>query len=120
VVALLLLPVVVSLLVLAAHFLRSGNIALVGLVLVFMALLAVRRRWAARLVQVALLLGALEWVRTMAQLIGWRSQAGQPVLRMGVILGAVTLVTLSSALVFRSARLRRWYGSAAAEVGRTP
>ena len=108
-VALLLLPVVLSLLVLAAHFLRSGNLVLVVLVLAFVALLAVRRRWAARLVQVALLLGALEWVRTMAQLAAWRSQAGQPVARMVVILGAVTLVTLSSALVFRSARLQRWY-----------
>ena len=69
-VALLLLPVVASLLVLAAHFLRSGNIALVVLVLVFMALLAVRRRWAARLVQVALLLGAVEWVRTAGIVVG--------------------------------------------------
>ncbi len=107
--ALQLLPVVVSLLLLGAHFLRSGNLVLVALALVLVGLLGVRRRWAARLVQVALVLGALEWARTLVVLVAWRSEAGRPVTRLAVILGSVTLLTVLSALVFRTERLRRVY-----------
>jgi len=108
-VGLQLVPVVLSLLVLGAHFFRAGNMLLVGVVLLLLALLGVRRPWAARLVQVALVLGALEWVRTLVEIFAWRTKAGQPALRMAVILGCVTLVTAGSALVFGSDRLRRWY-----------
>ena len=108
-VALLLVPVVISLLLLGAHFLRAGAFAMVALVLVLLALLGVRRGWAARLAQAALVLGAAEWIRTTIRLVMQRSEAGQPVVRLVVILGSVTLLTVLSALVFRSARLHRWY-----------
>lgn len=104
-----LLPVVLSLLVLGAHFLRAGNVYLVVLIVALLALLGVRRGWAARLVQFALVLGAVEWIRTLVALMASRSKAGQPMLRMSVILGCVTLVTAASALVFGSTRLRQWY-----------
>ena len=110
-VGLLLLPAALSFVVLAAHFLRAGNWVLVTLVLAFLALLAVRRPWAARAVQIALLLGAAEWVRTTVRLVSLRSAAGQPVVRLVAILGGVTFVTAASALLFQSARLRRWYGA---------
>lgn len=104
-----LLPVVLSLLLLGAHFLRSGNLVMVVVVLSFLSLLAVRRVWAARTVQVALLIGALEWMRTLARLVALRAQEGQPALNLVLILGSVALLTGLSALVFRAARLRRWY-----------
>ncbi len=108
-VGLQLLPVVICLLVLGAHFLRSGSIVPVVLILVALVLLGVRRPWAARLVQAVLLLGTLEWVRTLVQLASWRVQTGQPATRMVVILGSVALLTGLSALVFRAARLRAWF-----------
>jgi hypothetical protein len=104
-----LVPVVLSLLVLGAHFLRGGNTPLVAVSLGLLVLLAVRRRWAARVLQVALLLGALEWIRTLLTLAGGRMQAGQPVLRLAIILGAVAAVTGLSALLFQTHRLRRVY-----------
>lgn len=107
---LLLLPVGLSLIVLAAHFLRAGNLLMVAVVLTVLGLLGVRRRWAARVIQAALLLGAAEWVRTLAQLAALRSRAGQPATRMLLILGSVALVTALSALVFLSRRLRDRYG----------
>ncbi|HEX4824080.1 MAG TPA: hypothetical protein VFV19_07185 [Candidatus Polarisedimenticolaceae bacterium] len=102
-------PVVLSLLVLGAHFYRAGRFGLVAAVLVLIGLLAVRRRWAVRVVQAALVLGTVEWVRTTVELARRRSEAGEPFVRLVIILGAVSVVTLASALVFRSARLRRWY-----------
>ncbi len=104
-----LLPAVLSLPVLAAHFLRAGNILMVGVVLVLLGILGVRRRWAVQLLQVALVLGAAEWVRTLVVLAASRSQAGEPVSRLILILGSVAALTALSTLVFRTARLRRWY-----------
>jgi hypothetical protein len=108
-IALQLLPVVLSLVVLGAHFLRAGNIALLAAVVVLLALLAVRRTWAARTVQVALVIGALEWCRTLFGLALERIARGEPVVRLVVILGAVAMVTVLSSLLFETATLRRLY-----------
>jgi len=59
---LLYLPVILSLVILGAHFMRYGNsIGVIG-ALLLIALLIVHRPWVARLMQVVLILGALEWV----------------------------------------------------------
>jgi hypothetical protein len=108
-------PPALSLLVLGAHFLRAGVPLLVLVALGMLALLLVRRRWAAWAAQVALVLGALEWIRTAIILTGERMSEGRPFLRMTVILGAVAAVTALSALAFRSPTLRRRYGMDADE-----
>lgn len=107
--ALLLTPVVLSLLVLAAHFLRDGHLALVALVLALIALLPVRRPWVPRVLQLVLVLAAAEWVRTLVQLRSFRIALGQPHGRMTAILGGVALFTALAALVFQAPRLRRRY-----------
>lgn len=98
-----------SFLLLAAHFYRAGQLAPAVASLALIALLAVPRRWAARAVQIALALGALEWLRTLAAFTAERVSAGQPYLRLAVILLAVAAITALSALVFRHARLRVRY-----------
>ena len=103
------IPVVLSFLLLGAHFLRYGNSIGVSAALVLIALLFLRRPWVARLMQVVLVLGALEWLRTMYDLAQIRALHGQPYGRMLVILGVVAAVTLCSALVFQSATLKKIY-----------
>lgn len=95
------LPVVFSALVLAAHFYRSRNLPLVVLSLALPLLLLARRRWSARAVQAGLVLGALEWVRTLAFFAGQRMEVGRPWGRLAVILGAVAALTALSALAVR-------------------
>jgi cellulose synthase/poly-beta-1,6-N-acetylglucosamine synthase-like glycosyltransferase len=107
---LLYIPVVLSILVLGAHFLRYGSSIGVFASLVLIGLLFVRRPWVLRLMQVFLVLGALEWVRTMYELAHMRALHGQPYGRMLVILGIVATVTLCSALLFQSATLKKRYG----------
>jgi len=102
--------VVLSLLVLGAHVLRAGSQFLVVVVIGLLALLAVRRPWAARVIQVALLIGTAEWLRTVANLTRVRVAMGDPYLRMVGILGAVALVTFLSAAAFQFGSLGRWYG----------
>jgi hypothetical protein len=108
--ALLLAPAALSFLVLGAHFLRAGQLALVALAVGLLALLFVRRRWARLTVQGALLLGAAEWVRTTLELTGERASMGRPYGRMVVILGAVAAVCVLSALLLLAPRARRWFG----------
>ncbi len=109
-----LLPVVLSCLLLGAHFLRAGMLPLVVVCLALPGLLLLRQPWVARLVQAVLVLGALEWLRTLVVLVAQRSAAGQPWDRLAIILGVVTTVTAASALVFccRSLRDRYRLGSA--------
>lgn len=112
--AALVLPAL-SALILAAHFLRAGQTAGVAASLALLALLAVPRRWAARVVQVGLLLGVVEWVRTLVQLVAARREAHEPYGRLVLILAAVAAATVASALVFESRRLRERY-----RMGRDP
>jgi len=103
------IPVVLSLVILGAHFMRYGNLAGVFVFLVLIALLLVRRAWVARLMQVVLVLGAFEWVHTLYELAQVRVAQGQPFVRMTLILGVVVVVTFCSALLFQSPALKRIY-----------
>lgn len=99
-----------SLAVLGAHFVRYGDMFFVGGVVALMALLFVRQAWVARMMQVVLVLGALEWLRTLYGLVQMRAALGEPYGRMVVILGVVAALTACSALVFQSQALKRVYG----------
>ena len=105
-----LFPVVLSLLVLGAHFSRAGLTPFVLACLALVLLLPVPRPWVARVIQFALLLGTLEWLRTLFVLVRMRSAMGEPWLRLALILGTVAAVTLASALAFQSRSLRQRYG----------
>jgi len=104
-VARLILPFL-ALLLLAAHFYRADWMPLAVLSAALTLLLAVPRPWAARTLQVALVLGALEWLRTLAAFAAMRVAVGQPYLRLALILGAVAAFTLLAAWVFQHRALR--------------
>ena len=59
-----LLPAILSALLLAAHFLRAGQLPLAIVCLAYPLLFLVRRRWVPVVTHLALLAGALEWIRT--------------------------------------------------------
>ena len=102
--------VVLSLLVLGAHFLRYGNDIGVALSLAPIALLFVRKPWAARVVQVILVLGAVEWATTLVGLVQMRMAQGLPATRLAIILGTVIVVTAAAALLFETQTMKRIYG----------
>lgn len=107
--ALQLLPVVLAFLVLAAHFYRHGQVALVVIALVLAGLLAVPRRWAAHVVTAGLLVGAAEWIRTLWSFASVRLAQGLPVARLIAILAAVAALTAAAALLLRTRRARAWF-----------
>ena len=104
-----LLPVIFSLLLLSAHFSRA-NITLISYVfLILPFVLFIRHSLTARTMQIILILGTLEWIRTLYALAAYRISEDQPYIRLVIILVMVALFTLTSALVFFSDRLKDHY-----------
>jgi hypothetical protein len=106
---LLLAPALISALLLAAHFLRGGNVVLAVAALAATGLAGVRRAWAARALQAGLLLASAEWCRTLLRIGAERRAAGGPWLRMSLILGAAAAVALIAALLYETPRLAARY-----------
>lgn len=107
-----LLAPALALLLLAAHFYRAAAWPWLWATLALLPLMTLRRAWVPRVLQLALLAGAAEWVWTAALLAQQRLALGQPWLRMVLILGAVALLTLAAALVFRRGGLKARYAVA--------
>lgn len=107
---LLTLPAVLSLIVLGAHFYRAGDWPITLLCLVLTGLLALPRAWVARVVQVALVLGAAEWIWTAVGFVQQRMSLGAPWMRLALILGAVAAFALLAAALFQTRRLKARYG----------
>jgi hypothetical protein len=105
----LLIPPLLSFLVLGAHFFRGGQTNLTLICCAAPLLLLARRTWATRLLQVMLVIGALEWVRTTLQIQAVRIEQGRDWQRMAVILYSVASFTFASSLVFFIPPLRRHY-----------
>jgi len=101
-----LLPVFISFLLLAAHFVRAGQMVFVVVLLSLLLLLFIRRFWVPWIIQLTLLLGAIEWLSTLYTVAQVRIAVGMPWARMAIILGAVALFTALSSLVFRSKVMR--------------
>ena len=104
-----LIPVFISFLLLAAHFLRAGQTIVVVVLLAMLFLLFLKKYWVPWVIQVVLLLGAVEWLRTLMSVAQVRIGMDMPWMRMAVILGVVALFTVLSCLVFRSQALRDRY-----------
>jgi hypothetical protein len=107
--ALALLPAVLSLLVLGAHFLRAGQYVPIAIIAFTLLMLPVRHGFVARWAQIVLALGSLEWLRTLLRLADARLEAGAPVTRLSIILLSVTLLALLAALLFQGRRLQVHY-----------
>lgn len=88
---------ILSLLLIAAHLLRWGGPPLAALPLLLVPLVFLRADWAGRVLQAALGLAALEWVRTAVVIAQERQAAGAPFLRMLLILAAVAATTALAA-----------------------
>jgi len=103
------LPIIISFLLLSAHFYRAGMAIPAGVSLAMPLFLLLRKSWVPRLLQILLLLGALEWLRTLIMFASLRIENGQAWTRLAIILGAVALFTTLSGLVLRSKALRSRY-----------
>jgi hypothetical protein len=102
-------PVILSFLILSAHFYRAEIYPLLLICIVFPFLLFLKRSWIARLIQLMLVLGSLEWIRTLYFLVEERKVTGEPWTRLVIILGGVALSTALSALIFQIRSMKEHY-----------
>ena len=104
-----LLPVILAFGLLAAHFSRANMPPAVIVSLITPFLLLIRKPWIARSIQILLLIGALEWIRSMFGYIQVRKEIGEDWGRLAIILVSVALLTACSGLVFRGKSLKKRY-----------
>jgi hypothetical protein len=109
-IALQFLLVVFSIMLMAAHFLRASAFLMMALCFGLMALLFVRRPWAARVLQGWLLLGTAVWILTAISAASDRLAQGKPAIRLLVILGTVGVVTALGAVTIQRGRMGRYFG----------
>ena len=93
------IPALLSAILLAAHFFRQGEVLVSVGCIVSPLLLAVRKAWAVRALQVLLLAGFFVWVNSGLTMYGERLARGIPWLRMMLIMSGVALFSLMSALL---------------------
>ena len=93
--------IVLCFVLLWAHFSRAGTDVLAWASLAFPLLLFVRKPWSAWTLRIALVIGGVEWLRTLVRLVFERRAAGEDWIRLAVILVAVALVTFLAAKTVR-------------------
>ncbi len=103
------MPLILSSLLMAAHLYRYGSTYLAVSCLFLLFMLFVKNRWTPRLLTGAMLVYTAEWIRTLTVFICLYLENGQPITRLTVILGTVALVTLLSALVFKTKTMQQRY-----------
>ncbi len=106
-----------SAILMAAHFLRWGNLPLTAISLLFPFLLLIHKRWALLSAQALTFAGAAVWANTTYNFVRFRISASEPWIRLAVILGAVILLTFSAALLLSSESVRRRYPRSKAPSG---
>ena len=93
----------------AAHFLRTGNLVATALCLAAPALFLLRRRWSLLVLQGLAYGAAAVWVETAWQIAEMRRTFGEPWLRAALILAAVAAVSVLAGFLLRSSALPERY-----------
>ncbi len=106
---LLVLPVILCSILIAAHFGRV-NLPILQLVSLLVPLLLIwKSKISARIIELAIVLFGLEWIRSLIYYIRIRTEYDQDWFLLAVILGAVILANFATLLVFRSKYMRSRY-----------
>ncbi|SIO30384.1 4Fe-4S binding protein [Halodesulfovibrio marinisediminis] len=107
---------IVGLLVLAAHFLRFGDMWLAVAIVATAGLCLTRLGWARLVCSVALFVGSFLWVKTGIDFVQIRMAVGQPWMRLAVIMASICAFSLLGAwlLSTEKAAARFYKGSAIA------
>jgi hypothetical protein len=101
----------VASLLLAAHFLRQGSLALVAVSLLVPLLFIVRRPWSLMVLQVAAYLAGAIWIATAIQMVHERLAMGRPWALAAIILGAVAGFTVIAGALLNSRAIKEKYRS---------
>jgi len=94
---------------LGAHFLRAGSLALVALSLAAPLLFLYRKRWSLIVLQILAYGAAATWVWAAIELVRLRQRSGQSWTVAAMILGTVALFTFLAGLLLNSRVMKELY-----------
>ena len=103
------LPIILSAILSAAHFYRSGSLIFTVTSVLLPFLLVSKNHWVPKIITASLLLVAAEWIRTLFVLIEQYQAAGLSWTRMAIILIGVALFSAFSGLVFKTSTMKNRY-----------
>ena len=103
------LPLIISAVVIAAHFLRSYSLVPMLMCLAAPALLLVKRYWSLLALQVLSVASALIWLWALYDIIQQRIFEGRSWIASAVILVSVALFTLYSGWLLNTPQVKRHY-----------
>ena len=106
-------------LLIAAHFLRQGNMTLTVLCALAPLLFAIRKRWVLLVLQAAAYIAASVWMGTAIAIVRERIALGRGYGTALLILALVTGVTLLAGLLLNSRAMSGQYPSATEGAGAT-
>lgn len=104
-----LIPLILSALLMAAHFSRVDNNWLSIFCLALPLLLLVKKLWVKRVYQFLLVIGGSIWIERTVALVQTRQEASESWMRLAVILSTVALFTMLSSLSFETKKARKRY-----------
>jgi len=100
---------VAAALLIAAHFLRDGNIVAVAFCLAAPLLFFYRRWWVLVVLQLMAYGAAATWIVTLLRIVELRQVTGRSWTAAGLILGGVALLTLLAGVLLNSRAFRARY-----------
>jgi hypothetical protein len=106
-----LIPLIIASLLLAAHFLRGGNIGLMVVSVLVPLLLLIGKRWSLMVVQLSAYAAAVVWVYTAIHLVQERMISARPWSGAVIILSSVALFSVFAGLLLNSRKVKERYPS---------
>ena len=103
------LPLIISAVILAAHFLRSYSLVPMALCLIAPFLLFIKQRWVLVIFQGLSVFAAGIWLIALYGIIQDRNYQGRSWLASGIILGLVIIFTLFSGYCLSSTQVKYKY-----------
>ncbi len=103
---------VFTLLLLSAHYSRADNLLMTIVFIILPFLFFIRKTWVRRMLQLALIFGTGVWIQTAINIVKIRIDNDMDWIRLAIILGAIALLTLFSAILLEFKRFKNHFDTA--------
>jgi len=103
------LMIVISFLMISAHFYRANNHYLAYFLILVPFFLIIRKKYIVRFTQIILFLSSIEWWIVIYKIINIRRMYNMPWIRFSLIMSLVAVFTLLSIVVLESKIMKKIY-----------
>ncbi len=105
----LLIPIIFSYLLVAAHFYRRGNLIFAIISLSIPLILFIKKRFSVYIIQLGLIISIAVWIKTFIFLNNIYTQYNAPFTKAGLILSGVIIISVLSILILQFKLFKKVY-----------